>query len=63
MEKINLLSFGKKSILLSLMSVALVLIITFGFGYFFGRYEQMQINKSLLQIVPDVNCGYKSSKN
>lgn len=63
MEKINLLSFGKKSILLSLMSAALVLIITFGFGYFFGRYEQAQINKSLLQIVPDVNCGYESSKN
>lgn len=31
--------------------------ITFGFGYFFGRYEQIQINKSLLKIIPEVNCG------
>ena len=32
----------------------LTLIIVFGFGYFFGRYEQIVINKSLLQVIPDV---------
>lgn len=33
------------------------IILAFGFGYFFGRYEQIQINKSLLKIIPDINCG------
>lgn len=31
--------------------------LAFGYGYFFGRYEQIQINRSLLQPIPDVNCG------
>lgn len=31
--------------------------LSFGYGYFFGRYEQIQINRSLLQPIPDVNCG------
>ncbi len=35
----------------------LLLLLSFGFGYFFGRLEQITINKSLLQVVPDVNCG------
>lgn len=42
------------------MLFAVVLAVIFlacGFGYFFGRYEQIVINKSLLQEVPDVNCG------
>ncbi len=32
-------------------------LLAFGYGYFFGRYEQIQINRSLLQPIPDVNCG------
>ena len=32
-------------------------IIMFGFGYFFGRLEQIEFNKSLLKVIPDVNCG------
>ena len=31
-------------------------------GYFFGRYEQIIINKSLLQEIPDVNCGSKNKE-
>lgn len=38
-----------------------VLLLSFGFGYFFGRYEQIQINKSLLKPIPDVNCGAVNS--
>lgn len=42
-----------------MMFFALLMLIALaaGFGYFFGRYEQIIINKSLLQEIPDVNCG------
>jgi len=36
--------------------------LAFGYGYFFGRYEQIQINRSLLQPIPDVNCGSKTAE-
>lgn len=32
-------------------------LLSFGFGYFIGRYEQIQINRSSLQTIPDVNEG------
>lgn len=37
--------------------IILLFLLSFGFGYFFGRLEQITINKSLLQEIPDVNCG------
>lgn len=27
-----------------------------GYGYFWGRYEQIQMNKSVLKPIPEVNC-------
>ena len=30
--------------------------LVFGFGYFWGRYDQIQINKSIMETIPDVNC-------
>ena len=47
----------KKDIMLIFWAVVFLLILGLGFGYFFGRYEQIVINKSLLQEIPDVNCG------
>ena len=52
--------FTKTQLGFALAILILVLMITFGFGYFFGRDEQIQINKPLLQAIPDVNCGRKA---
>jgi len=54
----RLFSFHLSQIQLFLWVVAMVVTIglAFGFGYFWGRYEQIQINKSLLKPIPDVNC-------
>ncbi len=48
---------NRKQIILAVVAGLLILIICFGFGYFFGRYEQIQRNKSLLEVIPEVNCG------
>lgn len=54
MKKLTLL----KTEVMTFLGVVLVLVcLGFGFGYFFGRYEQIQLNRSVLQVVPDVNCG------
>lgn len=50
---------GAKRFWLWLLMVVISVMIAFGFGYFFGRYEQIQINKSLLKIIPDINCGVR----
>jgi len=50
----------KRDVTMLFAVVLAVIILAFGFGYFFGRYEQIVINKSLLQEVPDVNCGSKT---
>ncbi|MFA5830142.1 MAG: hypothetical protein WC843_06695 [Candidatus Gracilibacteria bacterium] len=50
---------GAKTFWLWLLMVVISVMIAFGFGYFFGRYEQIQINKSLLKIIPDINCGVR----
>ncbi len=47
----------KKDFKLAFFVFLLLLLLSFGFGYFFGRLEQITINKSLLQEIPDVNCG------
>ncbi len=49
-------SFWK--ILFLTSEIVFFLIIIFGFGYFFGRLEQIELNKSLLKVIPDVNCGF-----
>ncbi len=33
------------------------LLLTLGFGYFWGRYDQIQLGKSVVETVPDVNCS------
>lgn len=39
-----------------LLTIFFVLVgLAFGFGYFFGRYEQIELNKSGLQTISDVN--------
>ena len=47
----------RKQIVLAVVAGLLLLILCFGFGYFFGRYEQIQKNRALLKVVPEVNCG------
>lgn len=32
-----------------------LILLGFGFGYFFGRYEQIALNRSGLVTIPDVN--------
>lgn len=39
-------------------AVLVFMMLVFGFGFFFGRYEQIEINKSLLLKIPDVNHSY-----
>ena len=53
---------GKKQVILLLVCVTVVLsALCGGYGYFFGRYEQIQLNKSVLKAIPDVNCGLSES--
>jgi uncharacterized protein YneF (UPF0154 family) len=54
MKKIELM---QRDFLFALAVVMLLIVLSFGFGYFIGRYEQAQTNKSLLRKIPDVNCG------
>lgn len=53
MKKITLL---KTQVMILLVVCFVFLVLSFGFGFFFGRYEQIELNKSGLQVVPDVNC-------
>jgi hypothetical protein len=54
MKKIELM---QRDFLFAMAGVILFFVLVFGFGYFIGRYEQTQTNKSLLLKIPDVNCG------
>ncbi|MFO0781103.1 MAG: hypothetical protein U0519_04475 [Candidatus Gracilibacteria bacterium] len=29
----------------------------YGFGYFLGRYDQIQLSRSSIRAIPDVNCS------
>ena len=52
------LQIGKKQVILLLVCAAVVLCaLCGGYGYFFGRYEQVLLNKSVLKAIPEVNCG------
>jgi len=60
MEKIE---FQRKDFVLLAAGIFICLILFLGFGYFLGSYEQIRKNKSLLQTIPDVNCGSFTVKN
>jgi len=51
------IEFQKKDFVLLVAGIFVFLLLSFGFGYFLGRHEQILKNKSLLQVIPDVNCG------
>lgn len=51
------LVLNKSEVYVAMGILFLFLCLLFGFGYFFGRYEQIVLNRSLLQEMPDVNCG------
>lgn len=38
-----------------------LLILSFGYGYFFGKYHQIHSQKSVLQVVPELNCRKAAS--
>lgn len=56
-REIKVLSLTAGQIWMSCALFLMFCFLSFGYGYFFGRYEQIQINRSLLQPIPDVNCG------
>jgi len=39
-----------------IIGAIVALLLAFGFGYFFGRYEQIQLYKTLLKPISDVNA-------
>ena len=45
-----------KYAVLVVSAVVVLAILSGGYGYFFGRYEQIAINKSVLKAIPEVNC-------
>jgi hypothetical protein len=47
----------KKEIASVAVAGLIAFMICFGFGYFFGRYVQVQKNRALLEVIPDINCG------
>jgi hypothetical protein len=53
MEKLILY---RKDLVLGHIAIFLSLSLSLGFGYFIGRYEQIELNKSVLETIPDVNC-------
>ena len=57
MKKITLL---KTDVMIGVAGIFVFLGLSFGFGYFFGQYEQIELNKSGLQVMPDVNCRLES---
>jgi len=48
---------NKRELYIVYFTFFIFMCLVFGFGYFFGRYEQILLNKSTLEIIPDVNCG------
>ncbi|GEM_PF-4452078 len=46
----------RRNLLLFCLALLLAITLSFGFGYFFGRLEQIQISKSILKVIPDINC-------
>jgi hypothetical protein len=51
------LKIERKQVMLVITAVLLMVSLCLGFGYFFGRYHQVLLNKARLDVIPDVNCG------
>lgn len=49
--------FPHKNMALFVFIIISFLVLSFGFGYFFGRHEQIEKNRTMLKNIPDVNCG------
>ena len=47
----------KKDLVAAVSVFLLIAILSFGFGYFFGAYDQIEKSKARLEVIPDVNCG------
>lgn len=45
---------------LAMAAVLLVLILAAAGGYYFGRKVQIDKDKGVLQMIPDINCGTKN---
>jgi len=48
--------WSRRNLVLWAAAVFVMVVLGFGYGYFFGRYEQIELNKSVLKPIPDVNC-------
>lgn len=56
------ISLHRRHIIHAFILMGIFLCISFGGGYFWGRIEQIERNKSLLKTIPDVNCVSKSKE-
>jgi uncharacterized YccA/Bax inhibitor family protein len=54
MEKTVIL---KRDLVAAVFGLLLIMMLSLGFGYFFGAYDQIQKSKARLEVIPDVNCG------
>jgi uncharacterized membrane protein AbrB (regulator of aidB expression) len=52
-------SLANRGVVLGILAGVILVVLCFGYGYFFGRYEQIQVNKSILKPIPDVNCAQR----
>lgn len=53
MQKVILES---RNVNLLLLELIIVVLLSLGFGYFFGRYDQIQRGRAVLETIPDVHC-------
>lgn len=49
--------FTKKELIFWIIGISFLFVLSFGFGYFFGRTAQIESDKSFLQKIPEVNLG------
>ena len=46
-------------LVLALVATVLILVLAAAGGYYLGRKYQIQHDKGVLEMIPDVNCGSK----
>ncbi len=46
----------QKELIFLFLIAGILLMLGLGFGYFLGRYDQIQSQKGLIKTIPDVNC-------
>jgi hypothetical protein len=56
--KYQKLMIVKKDIILLSVSVMCFLLLSFGFGFFFGGLYEAGLLRSRLEKVPEINCGH-----